>query len=169
MAKRYDLVSEDVMRRLQSVRDSYHGHLAPFTVSALFISNADGEACLTHSGYPAAALCRIVPGRDRAAGLSDAQIVIDRAIWQTLTVEQQTALLDHELTHIERVLDNDGALKYDAQDRPKCRMRKHDHQHGWFDEVASRHGMDSMEVRQARLLIDQVGQLYFDFAGDKAA
>jgi len=42
-------------------------------------------------------------------------------------------------------------------------MRKHDHQFGWFDAVAQRHGEASPEVRQARVLMESSGQLYFDF------
>jgi hypothetical protein len=52
---------------------------------------------------------------------------------------------------------------FDALDRPKLAMRKHDHQFGWFDEVAQRHGEASPEVRQARVLMEKSGQLYFDF------
>jgi hypothetical protein len=52
---------------------------------------------------------------------------------------------------------------FDAVGRPKLLMRKHDHQFGWFDEVAQRHGEASPEVRQARVLMESSGQLYFDF------
>jgi Putative phage metallopeptidase len=107
---------------------------------------------------------RIPPLKDRALGIADAQIVIDRAGWLALSQRQRDALVDHELTHLTRKIDKEtGEMLVDILDRPKLVMRKHDHQHGWFDEIAQRHGEASPEVRQARRLIESSGQLYFDF------
>lgn len=169
MPKRYESASSEVFSLIQTVRDRYYTDLEPVTVGALFCVDQKGVPCLKHQGYPAAAICRIVPAMDRAAGLQDAQIVIDRAVWQDLNLQQKTALIDHELHHIETVLDDDGQMQCDAQDRPKLKIRKHDWQFGWFDEVANRHGKDSMEVRQAQQMVEASGQLYFDFARLAAA
>lgn len=164
MAKRYDQASQDVTDRIAKLRTAWYEHLSLFSIGALFVANEDGEQCLTHAGYPALAVTRIVPARDRAAGLPDVQIVIDLAAWQSLAdSKKKNALLDHELYHIEPVLDDIGGQIYDAQDRPKATLRKHDHQLGWFDEIANRHGDNSIEVTQARKLIAESGQLYFDF------
>jgi putative metallopeptidase len=97
--------------------------------------------------------------------MADASIVVDRATWLSLSPAQRSALIDHELQHFERVLDDESERpKSDAIGRPKLAMRKHDHQFGWFDEIAQRHGDASFEVRQAKQLIEHSGQLYFDFA-----
>lgn len=119
--------------------------------------------CLEHQGYPAAGMARVISARDRAAGLPDVQIILDKAVWDSKTENERRALLDHELQHFERVLDADGRPKVDANGRPRIRIRRHDHQYGWFDVIASRWREDSNEVQQAKRLIDSVGQLYFDF------
>jgi hypothetical protein len=140
------------------------------TVSCLFVFDLESsEPVLKHQGYPAAAVVRITQLRDRALGISDAIIVVDRSIWLTFSPRQQNALIDHELTHLERVVDEEtGFPLYDALDRPKLTMRRHDHQLGWFDEIAQRHGDASVEVNQARQLVESTGQLYFDFGRPKA-
>lgn len=120
--------------------------------------------CLKHQGYPAGAVVRITPLKDRALGIADATIVIDRAGWLALSQRQRDALVDHELTHLARKVDKEtGEMVCDALDRPMLKMRKHDYQLGFFDEVAARHGEASPEVRHARRLMEHSGQLYFDF------
>jgi hypothetical protein len=163
MSKRYDRASDDVVQHIRKLREKYYDYLEEVTVGAMFVSDEDGVPCLEHRGYPAAAVCRLVPSRDRAAGLSDVMIIIDRAVWQTYDAKQKAALVDHELYHIEPVI-KDGVQKYDAQERPKCKIRKHDYQFGWFDEIANRHGEASCEVSQAKMLVEMSGQLYFNFS-----
>lgn len=175
MAKRYELVDDETQRTLSRVREAYYGeYLVGVTIDAMFVQHDDpdkkDEQVLTHGGYPAAATCRIVNTRDRAAGMADVQIVIDRAVWASYLPNDRDALLDHELHHIERVLESDGTTpKRDVQGRPKLALRKHDWQLGWFNEVAERHGKHSTEVRQARMIYKHAHQLYFPFDEDKAA
>lgn len=154
--------ADDCIARIQC---GYHEELEEVTVSALFVFDLEGsDAVLKHQGYPAQAVIRITPTRDRALGMADACIVIDRSNWLMLSQRQRDALLDHELTHLVRVLDKEtGRPIFDAVDRPKLAMRRHDHQFGWFDEIAQRHGDASPEVRQAKRLMESSGQLYFDF------
>jgi len=164
--KTYSDASSDLTTTIDRMAAEYHDDLAQVTISALFVfDDEDSLPCLKHQGYPAAAVVRITPIRDRALGVPDAIITVDRATWQTLSAPQKNALIDHELEHLELVIDAEtGKPKYDALERPKLRMRRHDHQLGWFADVARRHGEASCEVRQARQLIEQTGQLYFDFA-----
>lgn len=154
---------EDVIRNMHY---EHHFDLVQVTVGALFVFDLDEEhePCLKHQGYPAAAVVRITPLKDRAMGIADAQIVVDRAYWISCTQPQKDALIDHELTHLNRVVSNKtGKPKFDALGRPKLAMRRHSHQFGWFTEVAERHGAASPEVRQAKQLIAQAGQMYFPF------
>jgi hypothetical protein len=155
----------DVIGTLEKVRADYHTDLEGVTIDGLFTFDSESsEPVLQHGGYPAGAVVRITPVKDRALGVADATIIVDRAGWLTLSARQRAALLDHELTHLERKVDAEsGELLCDVLDRPKLLMRKHDHQFGWFDEVAQRHGEASPEVRQARVLMESSGQLYFDF------
>jgi hypothetical protein len=150
---------------IEKIRATYHQELRGVTVAALFVFDHESSVpVLKHQGYPAGAVVRITPLKDRALGIADAQIVIDRAGWLALSQRQRDALVDHELTHLTRKVDKEtGEMLIDILDRPKLVMRKHDHQHGWFDEIAQRHGEASPEVRQARRLIESSGQLYFDF------
>jgi hypothetical protein len=163
--KSYSAASDDVVRCIKRMRDEHHEDLEHVTISALFVFDLEASDCvLTHQGYPAQAVMRITPVRDRALGVFDAVILVDRANWSVLSAAQRDGLIDHELTHLERVLDEEtGEPKTDAVDRPKIAIRKHDHQFGWFDEIAQRHGDASPEVRQAKQLIQQTQQLYFDF------
>jgi hypothetical protein len=64
---------------------------------------------------------------------------VDAYRWPELDELTQVAVLDHELTHLELVTDDEGTVKYDDYGRPKLRMRLHDICHGWFSEVAKRH------------------------------
>ncbi len=155
----------DALTVIDNMQVEYHGELDGVTVAALFVFDLESTMpVLKHQGYPAQAVARITPVRERALGLADASIVIDRSNWLTLSQRQRDALIDHELTHLERVLDKEtGQPVCDVLDRPKLAMRRHDYQLGWFDEVAQRHGEASPEVRQAKQLMEASGQLYFDF------
>jgi hypothetical protein len=51
----------------------------------------------------------------------------------------------------------------DDLDRPKLRVRKHDHQFGWFDSIARRHGPASFEVQQYRKFNESHRQLWLEF------
>lgn len=156
----------DAMTTIANIQADHHDELEGVTVSALFVFDPEAsEPVLKHQGYPAQAVVRITPVRDRALGMADASIVIDRSNWLMLSQRQRNALIDHEMTHLSLVLDKDtGAPKFDVLDRPKLRIRRHDHQFGWFDEIAQRHGDASPEIRQAKHLVEASGQLYFDFS-----
>lgn len=161
----------DASTAIEKIQAAHHDELKDVTVSALFVFDLESTLpVLKHQGYPAGAVVRITPLKDRALGISDAIIVIDRAGWLALSQRQRDALVDHELTHLTRKVDKEtGEMVCDALDRPVLKMKKHDHQHGWFDEVAQRHGEASPEVRQARRLMEYSGQLYFDFEVTKQA
>jgi hypothetical protein len=165
MAKTYSAASADLLKRIERMQAEHHPDLAKVTVGALFVFDDEKtEPVLKHQGYGAAAVVRITPLKDRALGMADALIVVDRAHWQKLSAAQMNALIDHELEHLVTVLDTDtGKPKFDSMDRPKLAMRQHDHQLGWFDAVARRHGEASPEICQARQLLEQTKQLYFDF------
>lgn len=127
--------------------------------------NDDGETtgpAIKHHGVQAIGLCRIIGQRDRAKGMGDIEVTVDGDWWQTASIDQQVALLDHELNHIQLKRDQAGCIVFDDLGRPKIKMRQHDHDYGWFDVIAKRHGTASVEVRQARALREHCGQFYFD-------
>lgn len=163
--KVYSAASVDLETAIESMVREYHPDLQNVRIVALFMYDDEkSEQVLQHNGYPAGAVVRITTLKERALGMADAVIVVDRAYWQTITHMQHIALIDHELTHLTRKLDPDTQQPlWDALGRPRLQMRRHDHQLGWFDEVAQRHGEHSVEVRQARDLVQSTYQLYFEF------
>lgn len=110
---------------------------------------------LTKNGVPVLGICKIVNLKDRTKGLGDAEICIDGDWWDDANIEQQSALLDHELHHIAL------AHKRDNLGRPKLVLRKHDFEFGWFTIIAARHGNFSMERQQAKQIVEIAGQFYF--------
>lgn len=174
--KIYQPAPAEIERRIAALREKYYAKgqpedLTDVTIGVLFVhdDNEPDKPVLTHQGYPAAATIRIVGARDRAQGMPDTQIVIDRATWLSFDAKKQNAVLDHELYHLERKLDKHGAPTYDSHDRPRLTLRKHSWQFGWFDEIAKRHGDNSLERIQARMLLDATSQLYFDFGPESKA
>lgn len=165
--KTFSEASEDVLISQEQMTRQHHEELSTVKIGALFIyDDEEPNQVLMHQGYRAAAMVRACSLRERASGTPDAVIIIDRACWLEMSKLQRDALIDHELMHLELVVDEQtGKTKFDAIGRPKLRMRKHDHQFGWFDAVALRHKEASIEVSQARQLIAATGQLYFDFGG----
>ena len=126
-------------------------------------SNGDrptGDAVKLH-GRPCYAVVKIISAKDRALGGLDARVTIDKAKWGEMSASERRALIDHELLHLTAVRDDAGFMKMDAYERPKLRMRHHDWDLGWFDEIAKRHGPHSIEVQQARKLADEGRTIYF--------
>jgi hypothetical protein len=115
-------------------------------------------AAITAGGREALACIRITKLEERVAGRGDAIIWFDGDKLKEWSPETLDAIIDHELTHFEPV---DGKLgpEFDDIGRLCLRMRPHDFQVGWFEEVAERHGLHAIEAQQAALLATQ--QLYF--------
>ena len=124
--------------------------------------NYVGDA-IRHHGVKALGLTRKIPTKERAAGLGDAEVLLDGEWWadETTTDEQRAALLDHELHHLEVVKDEDGLVCLDNNDRPRLKLRMHSFEVGWFKEIAERHGAASQECIQAKMLWESSGQAYF--------
>lgn len=171
------IAEPELHARVKKLIAQHHRALAHWGVT---VSVLVSDKPLRHHGAAAAAIVRISPPRERAQGCADATITLCGATWETREPETQDAILDHELTHLvvqtrpARARDNgkpgeleDGALdgfmaKLDDDDRPKLKIRPHDHQFGWFEEVAERHGAASLEVQQAQqLAVGTTGQVFW--------
>lgn len=156
----YEKASDAVCQQADGVINKYHDRLRDAAVKIDFIfahapqdekGFPTGPAIKWH-GFSAAGVCKILSIKDRAMGRGDAEIILDGDKWDSWDVERQNALIDHELTHIELVVNQMGILRRDDLDRPKLKLRKHDAEFGWFAEVARRHGTHSFEVHQATVL-----------------
>lgn len=170
----YQLAPKAVLQTVERMMKKYHPELHDVSVSVdcLFAHaprDKDGDFVghsIMHNGYPANAIIRIIGLKDRTAGRGDSEMVIDGDQWDLWSEEEQGALVDHELTHLELVTDAQGVLKRDDLERPRLKVRKHDHQFGWFDSVARRHGEASFEIRQWTEFQDKNRQLWLSFADE---
>src|ERR1700676_1607682 len=172
MAAIYQEAPLEVAERAKALVEKHHFDLNNNSVRIDFIfanatMNDDGVPTgppVSHNGYPALGIARILGLKDRVMGRGDGEIVIDGDRWPNLSPEKQDALLDHELEHFQLKFDKYGAVVLDDSHRPKLKVKKHDHQFGWFDSIARRHGMHSIEVNQFRALCeDESGQYYLPF------
>lgn len=116
---------------------------------------------LTKNGIKALGICRKLSLKDRALGRGDAEISLDGDWWAKASGDEQAALLDHELHHIEVKADKAGNVQYDDLGRPQLKLRKHDVEVGWFSLIAERHGLASQERIQAKRIMDVEGQFYW--------
>lgn len=125
------------------------------------------NVALTRNGVQALGLTRKLSLKDRAMGRGDAEIALDADYWLDVAVETQRALLDHELHHLAVKMSPQGAVKRDDLNRPVLEIRHHDHDFGWFDVIAKRHGQYSIEQQQAKLMLEHSGQYYWpDLVGE---
>lgn len=131
----------------------------------------EGEVpALMLRGHRALGIASLHPLHLRALGLGDALVRLDGDEWADMSEVRKRALVDHELTHFEVKRDKTGDYIYDDLNRPVLKMRLHDREIGWFDDIALRHGMASEEVRQfASLLSDEAGQSYLRFVDSEVA
>ena len=155
----YDPVKDpQVHQMIAAVMEEYHSELVEHEVKigADWYVPPEGkpEAPLKLHGYPAVAVVKITPVRQRQRGIPDAIITIDRAHWNGLSGDEQYALIDHEVQSISLARDKDDHVVADDAGRPRLRMRLHDCQCGWFLACADRHGDNSAEIQQARKLIE---------------
>lgn len=163
--KSYSKCPKSVSEVVQSLIEKFHPNLEHLDVKIdlLFVTSSTAYPVM-HGGYPAYAVVRSLGIKDRVMGRGDAEIVIDKEKFEKMADKERAALLDHELYHIEPKKDQFGGFALDGLGRPRLQMKKHDHHFGWFAEIARRHGMNSIEVKQAMLLRREYSQAYFDYA-----
>lgn len=145
---------------LAEVMRAYHPRLAEagVIVGVLMAENPDGPA-IKHGGYAAAATMKPESAIERAKWSRDALLKIDQREWDDLDDDRREALLDHELSHIDRidlkgdelrqaVADNAPRWKLDDRGRPKLRSVPGDFNVGdAFNAVIARHGLAAIEYR----------------------
>lgn len=171
MGSTYQQAGEDVRRLANKLILKFHNELAEADVRIDYIfafaeldkktSEKKGFAIM-QNGYRALGLARKLGLKDRVMGRGDCEVILDGDEWPNLSEETQAAIVDHELEHFEVAREKDGTIKTDDIDRPKIKMRQHDRQHGWFDNIARRHGMHSIEVKQFYSIFTEAGAIYQD-------
>lgn len=164
----------DVYDRVRAMMEKHHPELveADVLIQCLFANSGDYDqpAVKAPGGWPALALIRIVPLRQRVAGFKDAEILIDEQKWYELTEPQRDALIDHELQHLEVQYEGNGPgtpVKTDDWNRPKLKIRKHDWELAGFKDICERHPDAAIEGEAAREFQEKFGQ--YVFGGAEAA
>jgi hypothetical protein len=155
---------------LDEVMDQYHGGLRDLEVRVglLMVSDPEdsGRPILKLHGYPAAATIKVNSLEQRAQGMPDCTIKIDRATWDRLNEAQRRATLDHELYHIDIQHDDEGMPRYDDQGRPKIKLRLHDLVVGGFAAIIRRHGAAALESTAIEVVRETLAQLELPFGGE---
>lgn len=152
----YGLPDDEVPRLLAEVMEKHHRelHLAEVRIGVLMCSE------LLHGGYPAYATIKVVPLKDRLTKDYDAELVLDRHLWERLRHRHRKALLDHELSHLavakfveHESEDGEVSCTFATDDigRPKLKTVKGNWNGGdGFREVVKRHGDWAIEFLNAQ-------------------
>lgn len=168
----YERAKKEVTDLVAKIMKKFHGELDKHgvTIDCLMASpttseNGDSQGPpLKIKGYPCAAIVKINSTKNRVAGLSDAEICFDADRWKQFKDEEKAALVDHELAHLNIKKDKDEAVVFDDLGRPRLRMRPHDREVGWFDEVVRRNKAVALEFQQMNAIWRGCNsQLGFDF------
>ena len=138
----------------QEVMAKYHQGLADCgSTVAILMYYADEESdkpALQDRGRKIRAKIENTPLKYLKLGVPDLQISIDADWWQMATRPQQEALIDHELSHREPKVDEEGAVQRDDAERPKFERVPHDHEVGCFTSVVQHYGEASSELEIMR-------------------
>lgn len=121
-----------------------------------FADEEDGAA-VKRDGYPVQAIVSAIPLKQRVDKRADAEVVIDRAVWETLNDDRRRALLDHCITHLEIKTDENGCVKTDDIGRPQLRVKLADWNLRGFRSIARRYGNDAPEVVAAQQFAEDFG------------
>lgn len=170
MGTKYQRAGDEVRSMAFEILDRYPDHRpileAGVKIDYLFAyAERDGNnnikvPALKCHGVRALAICRKIGLKDRAKGCGDVEICIDHDWWENAGEDEQRALLDHELYHVEVRKDIRGVITDDLN-RPLINLRPHDVQIGWFAKIAARHGIASQERQQAKAIFDEFDQYFW--------
>jgi hypothetical protein len=162
MPSTFSKANEEVSPMAEELMEKYHQDLISADVKIDFIFAVAGldpqteeptGPAITHQGYRALGLTKIMSLKDRTMGRGDAEILLDGDVWPALSDDSKKALVDHELHHLEVKRNARGEFMFDDLERPKLQLRKHDWQAGFFHIIADRWGQSSQEILQLRNLV----------------
>ena len=172
MSKTYKQCSEEIQDQARTIMDNDHHELSKAgpTMLCLFVDagyDEDGKAkpAITSNGYPCAGQVKLSSPQDRACGKADFIVLLDVIVWRNLEEKGRESLLDHEITHVEPVIDDETMeFKLTADERPVLKIRKHDLEIGIFHEVIERHGLAAIDSQAiAMVYASESGQAVFEF------
>jgi len=158
----YEKAKEDVHKLVAAVQKKYHTELTnqSVRVGVIFANNTEG-ASVKKGGYPCVGKISIVSLKDRCEKDYEAELVIDLT-WRTEgTSKHHEALIDHELSHLELVEDEEeGGFKKDDLGRPSLKIKLGDWNVGdGFQSVIERHGDYAVELASLRKAESKVNEV----------
>jgi len=177
MPSTYREAGEEVRDLAKNLMIKYHQELDEagvkvdfcFAFGELDEQSEQKAPAIMQNGYRALGVPRKISLKDRVMGRGDCEITLDGDEWPRMSPEEQAALLDHELEHFECVRDKTGGFIFDDIDRPVLKLRIHDRQLGWFDNIANRHGLASTEIKDFRKLFSEGGNTYVPYVSYEGA
>jgi hypothetical protein len=128
----------------------------------------DGGSAVEVNGYPAQARVSVIGYRQRVDDRKDVEIVLDERNWDGLNEPQQRALLDEQITALEVMRDENGAVKTDDLGRARLRVRLADWRITGFRSIAQRYGDDAACVRAAKAFQKAFGEVALKPAEERA-
>lgn len=152
MPTTYAKASPEVIDLIATVIEDYHPDLNNHgvKVDALWAFGDGNKPALKHDGYPALAIIKLNDVKARLRGLADATILLDKDAWDRTQEPRRIARIDHELSHLEVRLDDEGRPRLDDANRPKLSTKPHDLALGIFDSILSRHGSESDDAQSLK-------------------
>lgn len=135
----YQLIPEDAMpdmyELMNDLIETVHEHLTNARIvlawNLTWSEDVDGKVTLGKA--------KKASDLDRELAPYDFVIMVNQRFWGEANEAQRKALLDHELSHCEVSLDDEGDPKRDEKGRVVYRMRKHDIEE--FSGVVLRNGI----------------------------
>lgn len=135
----------------------WHPHIgAAVRIGLMYAFNDDGPAIKVR-GVQALASVKVMNVKDRVKWGFDVELLVDGAAWERMPDDRRLALLDHECSHLELVLDDNGNVKMDVIGRPRVVTIPADlNPSDAFVAVIERHGRSAAEVISANAHMDEV-------------
>lgn len=161
MPTTYTKCDKSVNAIVQTLVGKYYSFLnekPATTITTLFANAGEDKAgrpkpAIKRHGVACSAQVRATKLKERAAGRDDVEIIIDENVWDEMTEPRRVALIDHELYHLDRLVDKDDL------GRPRFELKPHDFELWGFMEIIHRHKIAAVEARCGREFIDTYGQL----------
>lgn len=166
MPTTYEECGDDVTCVVNEMMEKYHGELLKVGVSieCLYAIGADGKPAMKTRDGKILAQIKIANLERRTQGHADAQIKIDKTVWEEMAPQQRKALIDHELEHLVLVTTPEGTPKRDDLGRPKLKCKPHDWALTGFASVVARHKEAACECEEmVKFITSEDGQMVMSF------
>lgn len=167
MPSSYAMAEAEVRELCQELITAFHPDMDSADVKVdllMAFRDPEGEEpALSKDKNRILGLSKTIGLKDRVKGMGDCEVILDGDAWQSLTLKEKSALLDHQLEHFEVKRDKDGSFVFDDINRPVLKIRPHDRVMRFFDTVASRHREHSIEADQLRSMFMRQHQTYLPF------